>query len=398
MSAPPPYTRTAAVTFLQQHVDVAAERGDGLRAVQDEFGLGVVEAAELLWDVFTESGVSAVPGSIVSRLADSDSPGSFPYAAWMDFVPDSSAPILSTPGTVNIGQHAVPRLGLGCMRLVSKGGVIGGEPASAFGLPHSPESNRHAVLNAVHVCGIRYLDASRGYGPWPGAGEGLLRDWLSPRPADVLVASKVGYTREPSGGWVVDLDPAFIAREIRASHAQFGGRIPVLYLVMRSTPTTPVINRPDDLARSLAPLVQAQRDGLVEHIALANVTAAELEGLRKNAPIAMVQNRFALDSLSDPAERAVLDGCGAANIPFVAWGLFGEGMLPRPEVPADVAAAALDHGVTAEELTIALLLAVAPHVMVLPGPGRRATIYSSVRAANLRLDPALVGRILRGLG
>ena len=42
--------RAAMMAFLHEHVDVAAERGDGLRRVQDEFGLATVEVAELLWD------------------------------------------------------------------------------------------------------------------------------------------------------------------------------------------------------------------------------------------------------------------------------------------------------------------------------------------------------------
>ena len=396
MTASKPLNRKAALAFLQKHVDVAAERGDGLRLVQEEFGLEVMEVSELFWDAFTASGKKSLPGSIARRLEDSESPGSFPYAQHMDFEPDTTAPVLKTDGTVKIGSHQVQRLALGCMRLVSKGGLIDGAPASAFGLPHSPESNRHALLNAVHVCGIQYLDASRGYGPWPGAGERLLCEWVAPRPANVVVASKVGYAREPSGGWVVDLDPGYITREIQASHKQFGGRIPLLYLVVRSTPTTPVVNRPKELARSLEPLAKAQRDGLVENIGVANVTAEELDVLRQAAPISIVQNRFALASLTNPSERAVLEGCGAAGIPFVAWGLFGEGVLPRPELPPGLEGVAAEHDVTAEELTIALLLAVAPHVMVLPGPGRRETIYSRLRAANLRLDPAVVDQFVRG--
>ena len=122
MTASKPLDRNAALALLQQHVDVAAERGDGLRLVQEEFGLGVMEVSELFWDAFTASGKQSLPGSIARRLADSDSPGSFPYAERMDFVPDPTAPVLRTDGTVKIGSHQVQRLALGCMRLVSKGG------------------------------------------------------------------------------------------------------------------------------------------------------------------------------------------------------------------------------------------------------------------------------------
>lgn len=362
-------------------------------------GLSVVEVAELLHEAVVASGRPAQPGSVVQRLLDSDSPGSFAYAREVTFEADEDAPVLPPHiGTAKIGEREIPRFGLGCMRLVSAGGVVKGEPVSAWGLPRSPEANRHALLNAALVSGVRYFDASRGYGAWPGAGERLLWEWLSPVSDRVLVASKVGYRRERSGAWSVDLDPAFIRREVDASIASFGGRVPVLYLVTRSTPTTPVVNRPDEILRSLEPLLEAQAVGQIGCLGLANTNAEDLEHLSRYASIGVVQNRFGLAMLREPSERAVFDACRERGLPFVAWGLFGEGAKPAPAPLPVIVKHATELEVSAEELTIAVLLAAAPHVVPLPGPGRRRTLESCLEGAALEIEPERLAVVLRELG
>jgi aryl-alcohol dehydrogenase-like predicted oxidoreductase len=393
----PAVDRAHALALLQARVDVGRESGDGLLAVQEELGLGVIEVAELLWEAFVTADVPAHPGSIVQRLLDSDSPGSFAYAVPYPYQPDRTAPVLEEAvGTVRIGAHDVPRLALGCMRLVSKDAVVEGELHNSLGIPHSPEAVRHALLTAVDVCGVRYLDVGRGYGPWPGAGEGLLRDWFAPRggPVDerVLIASKVGYAREPSGGWLVDLDPDFLDDEVHASAAQWGGPVPLLYLVASGTKTTPIVRRPDDIARCYEPLVLGQAKGRATSIGVANVTLAELDRLLAVGPVSVVQNHFSLAAFADPAERAVWQRCKDAGIPFVAWGLFGRGS-PRP-LPAAASSAAASAAMSEADFVIALLLSSAPNVVVLPGPSTRATIYAGIAAANLRIEPALVAGVL----
>ncbi|MDP2342793.1 MAG: aldo/keto reductase [Deltaproteobacteria bacterium] len=391
MSEPSPLALAAI-----QCLDVAAIGGDELLVLQEELGLSALEVAELLFNAFIASGRAPLPGSIAKRLVDSDSGASFPYARYEPYEPDGLAPRLGDIGTVKIGAYEFARMGLGCMRLLSSHGLVDGVPQTAIGIPYSPEAARHALLTAIDVGGVGYVDVARGYGPWPGWGERLLVEWTRGASAKVLVASKVGYRREVSGSWLVDLDPAFIAAEIAASVRQFGGRVPLLYLVVKSTATTPVVNRPARLADAWAPLVEAQRQGLVEHIGVANVSVAELDELNAagagEARVDVVQNPFTITSLHDPAQRAVLDRCGALGIPFVAWGLFAEGARTEPtKAFVDVAAAL---GATPEQLIIRALLGAAPHLVALPGPARRATIYSCIQGANLDVDDDTLRKLL----
>lgn len=399
--------RARALATIRRTFDPARESGDALLAIQRKYKLTALDAAELLWRAFSTSRKRAAPGSIAEHLRGSDSAGSFPYAKRERYVADQMAPVVDA-GTVAVGDTWVPRLGLGCMRIVSQSATIRGVEQTALGIPRSPEASRHALLTAVDVCGVRYFDVARGYGPWPGFGERLLHEWLSARKRDVMVASKVGYRRENDGSWAVDLDPAFIEREVRASAAQFqgvrgaafGARVPLLYLVARSTPSTPVFRpagfRARDIARSFAPLVEAQQRGDVAHVGVANVTLEELDVLRKEAPIAAVQNRFSLAALKDKAARAVLERCQEENIPFVMWGLFSEAE-PRPKPARAFAQAARALDVDESALTLALLLTCGPNVMVLPGASRRETLYASVEGASLKLDASLAQKLLRAL-
>ena len=392
------YDRRAALAFLRQKIDVASESGDGLLAVQEKFKLGVVEVAELLLEAHRQDKkLKPKPGSILQRLYDSDSPGSIPFAGTTSFEPDLSAPRLDGIGTVKLGKVKIPRLGIGCMRLVSQSGYVGGEPVSAIGLPRSPEANRHALLNAVQVSGVRMLDLARGYGAWPGAGERMLCDWFPAPRRGLVIASKVGYRRTPAGTWLVDLDPKFLQKELEESRAQFSAPVPLMYLVVRSTPSTPVVNRPKQLSRALAPLLEAKENGLITSIGVANATADEVEALCQSGKVAVVQNRITLHALKDKTQRAVFDLTAKLGLPFVTWGLFGEGVQPRPAPPAAVSEAADALGVSEEEVTLAALLATSPHVVPLPGPGRRDTLESCLRGATLQLPNETRERLLGAL-
>jgi pyridoxine 4-dehydrogenase len=374
-------------------VDLASAEGDAVDPLFTRFGLSVIESAALVLEVWGGRKKRPKAVSIVQKLLDSDSAGSLPYAEELEFEADRRSPVLRGVGTVKLGRYRIPRLGLGCMRLLSQGGTVGGKPASALGIPRSPEASRHALLNAVRHGGVRYLDVARGYGPWPGAAEGLLRDWFAPFPADLAVASKVGYGRVPDGGWKVDLDPAFLRRELVASHRQFGQRVPVMYLVVRSTPATPVVNRPKRLAAAMKPMLEAKKQGLIDAIGVANVTLEDLKELEDAGPIDVVQCRFSLDALKDDARVAVLEHCHAQKRPFIMWGLFGEG-TGAPTPPRALVSAAKELGVTPGELSLRLLLSLSPQVVLLPGAARRETIDSSIRGASLKLSSSRARELL----
>jgi pyridoxine 4-dehydrogenase len=252
------------------------------------------------------------------------------------------------------------------------------------------------MRTAVEQCGIGYVDFARGYGPWAGAGEAVFRDWWHPYPTELLFATKVGYERPDAGGWAINLAPETIARDVAASVSQLGCPIPLVYLVVRSTPDVVVRNRPARLIDSLSPLLESQQRGEIQHIGLANVTLAELEEISTRAGIAAVQNKFTVHSLQDPGRRAVLEHCTRHGVPFVAWGIF-QNDGPEPWEPGpELKRTAAELAVTPQELSIALLLHSSSHLVALTGSGTTRSLFSSVRGANLTLSPACLTRF--GIG
>lgn len=303
-------------------------------------------------------------------------------------------PALGDTGFVSIGDYRFKRLALGAMRLLSSNVEREGQLIECFAGPKDPQANREVMQAAVSECGIGYIDFARGYGSWPGQAESLYREWMTPYDPNILFATKVGYDRDPDGIWLLDLDPAFIARDTALSIEELGAPVPLLYLTANSTKDVTVRNRPVRVTDSFRPLLQAYERGEIKNLGVANVTLTELQQLLDVAPIAAVQNKFTVASLADPEQRAILELCRQKGIPFVVWGIFQSDDFDEWVPGQDLIAAARDLSVTVQEASIAILLAAAPNLVALTGASRRPSLTSSVRAANLPVPAEILQRFL----
>jgi len=282
------------------------------------------------------------------------------------------------------------------MRLLSSNALIEGETVECFADPKDPEANRALMQAAIRECGIGYIDFARGYGARPGAGERWFRQWMEPYPEDILWATKVGYERDDKGGWILNLCPEFIDREIELSLELLGQPIPLCYLTASSTDDVTIRNRQPDIVDSFRPLLESYERGELLHLGAANVTAEELERLLEVAPISAVQNKFTVASLAQPAQREVLDLCQRRGIPFVAWGVF-QSDDDGPWVPGvELTETARELSMTPQEASIALLLQACPNLVVLTGVTRRESLGSSVRAANQKVPVEFLRRFSPG--
>ena len=72
----------------------------------------------------------------------------------------------------------------------------------------------------------------------------------------------------------------------------------------------------------LTVLVELQRQGLVRHIGLSNVTAAQIAEGRRIVPIVCVQNQYNLAHRDDDAFIDELAAAGTAYVPFFPLGGF----------------------------------------------------------------------------
>ncbi len=311
---------------------------------------------------------------------------------------DIKMPELGDTGFAQIGNYRFKRLALGAMRLLSSNLEREGQTIECFAEPVDPEANREIMLAAVNECGIGYIDFARGYGAWPGAGESFFRQWMSPYPEDLLWATKIGYDRDAEGGWVLNLSPETIRRDVGLSVEELGAPLPLLYLMAGSTKDVTVRNRQDCVTASFRPLLDAYNRGEVKHLGIANVTASELKTLLDFAPISVVQNKFTVASLADPAQREVLDLCREHNLPFVAWGIFQSDDFDDWKPEPNLIHAAQELSATVQDASIAILLNAVPHLVALTGASRRKSLSASVLAANLAVPPEILRRFGPDLG
>ncbi len=282
-----------------------------------------------------------------------------------------------------IGDLAAFPIGLGLMPL-SGSRMLAERPRAIATI--------HAALDA----GVTVLDTADVYAP-DGANVGhneslaaeALRTWggSSADRDRIVIATKGGISRiaGPHGDvWGRAGSPGALGAAARASAARLGVDAIDLYFLHRLDPDVPFDVQVGGLAR-------IRSDGVARRIGLSNVTlgqldrALELVGGPESGGILAVQNEFS------PRYRAgadVIVRCAERGIAFLAWSPLGgaadaSGLAGRYAPFAQVAHA---HGVTAQQVALAWLLALSPGILPIPGSTRPETVRASVAAAGLVLS------------
>jgi aryl-alcohol dehydrogenase-like predicted oxidoreductase len=134
----------------------------------------------------------------------------------------------------------------------------------------------------------------------------------------------------------------------------------------------------------LTVLAEMQRQGLVRHIGLSNVTPAQIAEGRRICDIVCVQNHYNVVNRADDAVIDDLERDGIAYVPFFPLG----GFTPlQSSILSDVAAR-LDA--TPMQVALAWLLHRAPNILLIPGTSSVAHLRENLAAAELALpDEAL---------
>ena len=272
-------------------------------------------------------------------------------------------------GTFEIGgELRVTRLGFGAMRIVGDG--VWGEP------PDRAEALR--VLRRLPELGVDFVDTADSYGPF--VSEELIREALHPYDR-IVVATKAGLTRVGPGRWLPLGRPEYLRQSVMMSLRRLGvERIDLLQLHR--------IDRKVDRDEQFATLRAFQREGLVRHLGLSEVTVEEIEAAREHFEVATVQNRF---NLVDRDAQDVLDYCERERIGFIPWYPLAAGALAEPGgAAAEIAAA---HGATPGQVALAWLLQRSPVMLPIPGTGSLAHLEENVAAAELRLSAEEAARL-----
>ena len=133
------------------------------------------------------------------------------------------------------------------------------------------------------------------------------------------------------------------------------------------------------LEAPLTVLADLQRQGLVRHVGLSNVTARQVADGRRICAIVCVQNLYNVAHREDDALVDELARDGIAYVPFFPLG----GFTPLQSSTLTEVAARL--GATPMQVALAWLLRRAPNILLIPGTSSVAHLRENLAAAQLEL-------------
>jgi aryl-alcohol dehydrogenase-like predicted oxidoreductase len=260
---------------------------------------------------------------------------------------------------------------------------LGEMPLSVAGRPDRTQAIHtiHAALDA----GMTFIDTADAYclnAGDVGHGERLVAAALASYRSDttgILVATKGGHTRGPDGSWSVDGRPDSIKRAAEQSLKALGVPAIGLYQFHRPDPRVPY-------ADSIGAIRELLDEGkiVLAGISNANVTQIALADRILDERLAVVQNQFAPNFRSSESELNYCRENGIAFLPWSPLGGIGNASGIERRYPAFVKVAAA-RGITAQQATLAWMLAKGPGVIPIPGSTRPETAVASAAAADIEL-------------
>jgi len=273
------------------------------------------------------------------------------------------------PGT----SLTVQRIGYGAMQLAGPG---------VFGPPRDPDG-AVAVLREAVAAGVNHIDTSDFYGPH--VTNQIIRRALHPYPAGLVIVTKLGARRPADGSW----QPAVSPRELTEAAHDNLGNLGLEALDIVNYRAVGAIHGPAEgpIAEQVTVLAELHRKGLVRHIGLSNVTAAQVAEAQAIAPIVCVQNNYNLAYRHDDALVEDLARRGIAYVPFFPLGGF------TPLQSSTLSAVAERLGATPMQVAQAWLLHRSPNILLIPGTSSRAHLRENLAAGKLTLSPEILAEL-----
>jgi aryl-alcohol dehydrogenase-like predicted oxidoreductase len=268
-------------------------------------------------------------------------------------------------GTWKLGGRTVKRIGYGAMQLAGPG---------VFGPPRDHDA-AIAVLREAVASGVDHIDTSDFYGPY--VTNKLIREALHPYPDDLVIVTKVGARRNDKAEWV----HAFSPGEIRQAVHDNLGNLGLDAIEVVNLRNIHGIHAPEEapLGPQLEMLADLQREGLVRHIGLSNVTPRQVAEARKAVDIVCVQNHYNLAHRDDDPLIDELAAAGIAYVPFFPLG----GFTPLQSGTLDKVADRLGH--TPMQVALAWLLRRSPNILLIPGTSSLAHLRENLAVSEVRL-------------
>jgi aryl-alcohol dehydrogenase-like predicted oxidoreductase len=279
----------------------------------------------------------------------------------------------STAGHFSFGGRTVNRMGYGAMQLAGPG---------VFG-PPKDHAAAIAVLREGLAAGVNHIDTADFYGPH--VTNRLIHEALHPYADELLIVTKVGASRGADASWNPANSPAELVSAVHDNLRNLG--MEALHVVnFRAWGTG---HAPDEasIAEPFSALVELQRQGLIQHLGLSNVSAKQLAEAQKVGEVVCVQNHYNLAHRDDEQMIAELGKQGIAYVPFFPLG----GFTPLQSTTLSDIAKRLDTSPMC--VALAWLLQRAPNLLLIPGTSSVAHLHENLTAGELVIPPAMLAEL-----
>ena len=270
------------------------------------------------------------------------------------------------PGT----SLTVQRIGYGAMQLAGPG---------VWGPPKDPDGAITVLREAV-AAGVNHIDTADFYGPH--ITNQIIRQALHPYPTGLVIITKLGARRPPDKSWQPAISPQDLTEGVHDNLRNLG--LDALDIV--NYRAMGAIHGPAEgsIAEQVAALADHRRKGLIRHIGLSNVTAAQVAEAQGITDIVCVQNSY---NLAQRHDDALIEDLARQGIPYVPFFPLG-GFTPLQSSTLSDVAGRL--GATPMKVALAWLLHRSPNILLIPGTSSVAHLRENLAAGQLTLSPQVL--------
>jgi pyridoxine 4-dehydrogenase len=272
------------------------------------------------------------------------------------------------PGT----SMTLNRMGYGAMQLAGP---------HVWGPPRDVDAAISVLREAVAL-GVDHIDTSDFYGPH--VTNQIIQRALHPYPEGLVIVTKVGARRGEDKSWIPALSRQELIDGVHDNLRNLGlDRLDVVNLRVGGVmgPSEGSIKEP------LTVLAELQRQGLIRHLGLSNVSPQQLAEAQGIAEIVCVQNLYNVAHRNDDGFIDDLAQQGIAYVPFFPLG----GFTPLQSSVLDSVAASLKA--TPMQVALAWLLQRSPNILLIPGTSSVEHLRENLAAATLQLPPKTIAEL-----
>ena len=269
-------------------------------------------------------------------------------------------------------SNSVYRMGYGAMQLAG---------AEVWGPPRDVDAAL-AVLREAVAAGVNHVDTSDYYGPH--VTNQIIRKALHPYPQGLTIVTKLGARRGEDKSWIHALSRKELTDGVHDNLRNLGlDQLDVVNLRVGGImePSEGSIEEP------LSARVELQRQGLIRHIGLSNVSPQQFKEAQRITEIICVQNFYNVAQRKDDAFIDALAEQGIAYVPFFPLG----GFTPLQSSTLDRVAASVQ--VKPMQVALAWLLRRSPNILLIPGTSSISHLRENLSSTSLELPPDVIAEL-----